>query len=55
MPDLSFWIGIGIAVAVIVLLTWIGAMFSRRAEIDEWAEGQDRPMIPGPPGRGGED
>lgn len=55
MPDLSFWIAIAIAVAVVVVLTWIGAMFSRRARIDDWAESQDRPMIPGPPGRWGED
>ncbi|MBU6373609.1 MAG: hypothetical protein KJS97_12865 [Alphaproteobacteria bacterium] len=50
MPDLSFWIGILVAVVLIGVLTWIGAAFSRRAQLDDWAESQDRPLIPGPPG-----
>lgn len=55
MPGLMFWIVILVAIVIIIALTWIGAVFSRRSQIDDWAEGQDRPLIPGPPGRWGED
>lgn len=54
MPGAGFWIAIVVAIAIIVLLTWIGAAFSRRSRLDSWAEDQDRPLIPGPPGRDGE-
>jgi cytochrome b len=50
MPGPGFWVGIGVAILVIFALTWIGAWISRRSRLDDWAEGQDRPMVPGPPG-----
>jgi hypothetical protein len=47
--DLGFWIGIIVGVLLLFARTWIGAAFTRRARPDDWAENQDRPIVPGPP------
>jgi len=33
---MGFWIGIGVAVGTIVLLTWIGAAMTRRGLPNNW-------------------
>jgi hypothetical protein len=40
-----FWLGVAVFVAVIGLLTWLGAMLVRRNPDTAWEEREDRPII----------
>jgi hypothetical protein len=40
-----FWLGFAVAVAVICLLTWIGAEMVRRNPDTAWERHEDRPMF----------
>lgn len=50
----GFWIGIALAIGVVFLFTWLGAVITRGAPGD--ADGprrrDDRPFMPGPDGDG---
>lgn len=43
-----FWIAIGVAVLIIVLLTWFGASMTRRGLPNGWE--RRGPLLPGPHG-----
>ncbi|MGE3143310.1 MAG: hypothetical protein AB7L65_08305 [Hyphomonadaceae bacterium] len=42
-----FFAWFALAVAVIALLSWLGAHIARRAPGTEWEKDADRPILPG--------